>query len=136
MPVCLVPTVQKRRIDLFSSELSGLKPSRLGDVFKLGFRVREVEDSVDQMSQEPELDVPTLWIDQVLDVREAANFDPEPGFLPYLTRGGFLVAFFALDAATRGDPEVVAPGPDVVNQEKTALVFNDGTGGDSIGVQV
>ena len=96
----------------------------------------EVEAPAEQLGQEPELDVPALWVNQVLDVDEAANFYAESGFLPDLTRGSLFVALFALDPAARSDPEVVASGPDVVNQEETTLVFNDDTGGDTVGVQM
>ena len=127
--------MKKLGIDLFASELRGLQPRRLNHVLELGFRVGEVEGTADQLSQEPELHVPTLWIHQVFDVGEAAYFNSEPGFLPNLTCGSLFVALLALDAASRSDPEVVASRPNVVNYEQATVAFNDGTGGDAMGLQ-
>jgi hypothetical protein len=116
--------------------LTWFKPCGLGDVFELRLGMREVKTATLQMGEKPELDVPTLWVEQILDVQEAVNLYAKPCLLPNLPRGRFFIAFVALNAAARSDPEVVPPGPKMVNHEETTLMFNDCAGGDAIGVQV
>ena len=82
------------------------------------------------------LDEPALWIDQVFDVKQALDIYIKPRLLLDFSRGGLFIALFVLDATAGSDPKVVSAGPHVVNHEKAILVFDDGSGGDAVRVQL
>lgn len=84
-----------------------------------------------KVAAKPELAVANFRLGQLFDVQKLGWLDDQAGFLLRFACGRLVQLLKPLYAATRCNPEVVAPWANMTNEKDAFVVFNDHPGGDA-----
>lgn len=127
-----VPAYEHGRENGLAFEIGPREPACLRDVLGNSLGMRGAEVTGHEVPGEPELDVPTLGIDELFDIQEIGDADLESRLLPNFPRSCSGERFVTLNAAAWADPEIVLGRAMMPHEKEPLVVFNDGAGRNAV----